>query len=188
MSGEQYVELAENELGVDKIATSPTAYAFFENLLAVIRGAPTAPSVSPWAFARTAVTAGEQVRMRDDRRYRTDRNTHERAYVVTLMNNGVVRCAVRGGRSLGSDGQFEVRFIRRRANVETTLSTQSTTGGNFETFTYDMTIQGGDSVCLDIRSTSSGSTMSSVWFELRTTGEILHPFTGGAWYFGTEPV
>ena len=199
---EQFNSLGSNQLGANAIFTAPTAQALYDNPLAIIRGAPSAPSVSPWAFARAPVTAGDTTMFKDPVTMGfvsvSNRSTGENVnltgvytpvYSVNLMNDGVVRVKWTQGRSSRAASSGPEAVIGRvRAGTYSVLSGTFTNSNNAaqESKSYDATIEPGDTIVWLIRPQTNGQEMQMYNFELATDGELLHPISA-FFTFGSEP-
>lgn len=153
---EQFVSLGETQLGVDRIATSPTAYALYENVLAFFRGSPTSrakQALSPWAVVpATAVSAGAVIRYADlSTPAINDRHEVAVAASVMMMCSGTVRVSFTQSRVIltGTPGDINAGVRRLRGTTETLLESWNSTGSNARS--VDVDVQPGDSIMVTHR-------------------------------------
>lgn len=196
MSNEPFTVAGENQLGVDRIATSPLAYILYENPLGIFRGAPGAPRLSPWATV-TPVTAGGTVRYADSYRYNLiqtmSRGNWQMMTKVMVLATGTLRATFSTIRP--SEGELKAKLVRIRGEATTDISgdfTHSSASGSASigqtVTTFD--VLPGDSIVLAARfssedpSTGYGAVDN---FRLRTAGEYFWAIGGGSMVLETEP-
>ena len=173
---EQFVSLGETQLGVDRIATSPTAYAFYENVPAMARGAPGAPRISPWALV-TEINTGTTVVYQRAEPITHASNQWVRRVDERLLNFGSLQFIYDFRRTSGS-GKVFTEIYRIRGTTETQFgSTFSAGPGPLVNVTQNITgIEVGDRVVLRTRCQNSDGVMEVVDFRMRTSGTLLTPY------------
>lgn len=167
MSGEAFVERAAADLDPDKIATSPTAYALYENPLAIARGDPAAPRISPWALERIA--AGDEVRYENLDAQANGTTVYVEVLAFPFIQKGSVRVSFEHARTSGSGSNSEVELL-----VDGVVVTSWTVGGTWTERIYDVTgLVPGSYLVLQHRMQSTAATSSVRYLRMSTAGTDL---------------
>ena len=149
---EQSVSLGETQLGVDRIATSPTAYAFYDNVPAMARGAPGAPRISPWAtIPEGTVAVGSTVRYADlQTPAGWDRQSTVQAAAVQVWCTGTLTVSFRQYWEVlaGSPGNIQANIRRLRGTSETIIATWNRSSTDPATRSADVAVLPGDSIMI----------------------------------------
>ena len=193
-----WTSIPNSALAVGAPPRAADAVALRDNPIAMARGAPGAPTVSPWALGRRTVGHGTE-RFYDSgpiAAFLTDvsnfgsqqfsgtwpMDVSSYAHAVTILNNGTVRVGWTQGRAAGvGTGGPEARIGRVRNGTFAWLSTATTNSnsGAQEGKTYNATILEGDTIVWGFRTTNGGNTMQIYSFWLGTSGAelmVLPPF------------
>lgn len=196
---EPFNSIGEFQLGVDRIATSPTAYVLYENPLAMFRGAPAAPRLSPWALANV-VEAGASVRYSDSANTPIIQDATPGVWMVmkqvTVLASGTVRVRYQTRRPVGIPSTITTKVTLGRGITLTDLTGDQTHSRTSSSAVIDRelasaTIQPGDSIQIHARFQSGDASLSYAGvqnFTLGTSGGYLWALGGGALVVGSEPV
>ena len=116
-----YNALGEPQLGVDKVATSPTAYALYDNPIAIAEGADGAPRIRPKAVAGTEVAAGttrtvflSPLEHRTYSKVITDQAGI--AFAYTIAQTGTIRFSFQHAKG-GEGGEITARVYRNETQI-----------------------------------------------------------------------
>ena len=187
MSDEAFNALGSGQLGTNKIVTSPTAQALYENAIGMFRGAINAPRIEPWAFQGT-VTAGTSLRYQIPWTSTTDIPEYQGAFGVTIMATGSV--TVRCTQARNSPGVCDMRLRRYRPSTQnyTTINEWSRDGASIER-EDNVDVVYGDMIYIEskVASLVAGG-WARVWgFEIRTGGEYPWFLPPGMGPFVAQP-
>lgn len=199
-----WTDITNDALDVGKPTRAVDARALRDNPVAMARGAPNSPSVTPWAMARATIAAGSSVRFSNPTfHFKTaisNRSNGENinltgnefpVYAVCVMNSGSIRVGWTQGRVQGTGSGGPVGAVGRvRAGTFSMISTTigNTNNSNQEDKTYDLTgIQPGDTIVWLFRTASGGNEMQIYNLWLGTSGGVIHPFPA-FFTFGATPV
>jgi hypothetical protein len=194
---EEFEPQGEPQLGVNRIATSPTATALYGNPLAIIRGAPSAPRISPWAVV-VPVTAGNTIRYADpfNRRFTQPQTPGSWTMLVAakVIATGTVRVFWSTGRP--GEGSITTKIIRYRGTAVANMTSdqQHSSGSSDANKDYTATsvdVLPGDSLQLVARFGSddpAASNGSAYNFRIGTAGEYPWVEGGGSLVMGNSPI
>ena len=184
------------QLGVDRIATSPTAYILYENPLAMFRGAPGAPRLGAWGVV-VPVEAGDNVRYSDE--LRSAISIIDTPGVFTLLKQvmilaaGTVRVTYKTIRP--NTGNLTTQVIRiRRVTIDLQAEHAHSSGSGDGTIlrtVTSVTVEPGDSIAIQGRFTSddpAGSRAAVTEFNIRTSAAYIWAMGGGSLVLPNEPV
>ena len=186
----------EAQLGVDRVATAPTAQLLYDNPLAIARGAPQAPRISPWAMVQP-VAAGDNIRYADSYRYNLTQPQAAGDWQVmtkaTLLCVGQLRATFSTIRP--NSGTFRAKLVRIRGLVTTDITGDFEHGSGSSSASIGRTVtafdvEPGDSVVLAARFSSGDPSTSSAAvdnFRLRTSGAFFWAIGGGSLVLGSTP-
>lgn len=181
--------IGELQLGVDRIATSPTAYVLYENPLALFRGAPGAPRISPWALAARTVAAGDAIRYNDAGPHAGPAlNDLHTVRSVVVFCKGTLRVQTQTIRPSAGTTRFAFRRVRGLALDNFLTSEQHSSGSSDVTraYSFDIPVEPGDAIQLMLR--NSGEEMPRVgYFRLRTSGARIWAIGPGSMDVPAEP-
>lgn len=167
MSGEAFTTRGTADLDPDKIATSPTAYALYENPLAIARGDPAAPRISPWALER--IEAGDEVRYENLTAQTNNTTSFVEVLAFPFIQKGSIRITLEHSRSSGSGSNSEVQIL-----VDGVVETSWSVGGTWTERSYDLTgIVPGTYVVVQHRMASTDATSSVRNLRMSTAGTDL---------------
>lgn len=161
-----YITVTDSAIDPDAPLTSELAYAWRDNCVAIAEGAVGAPRVYMRALERP--TAGDIVRYSRDTSVNIaggSGGVDGVALVLGIIQTGVIRCAIEK-----TAGNGEIRIIRWRAGVNTTLASSIAIG----VLTFDVSVIPGDTIKVTY-SVVAGGALEYRNVRFSTGGEDLWP-------------
>lgn len=169
-----YNELDEQQLGVDKVATSPTAFALYNNPIAIAEGAAGAPRIRPAAVAGTEVAAGTArtvyLNPLEHRTFaRTSVDQAALAFAWTVAQTGTIRLSLQHAKA-GEDGDVDVQVFKN----ETLVQAWATSSTSFVTrIITSLAITAGDRLAIRHWAGASPDYARLINITIQTTGGHL---------------
>lgn len=165
---QQFVTRTAADLDPDTIATSPTAYALYENPMAIARGAPAAPRISIHAIEE--LTAGDTVRYERAETQTNPSGSEVEALNWTFVQRGSVRITFEHSRTNGSGANSVVRIYKDGAEL-----TSFSIGSNWTAQTYDLMDIVPGTVLIITHAGSATATSGVRNLRMRTAGTDIWP-------------
>ena len=166
-----WTTLPNTAVGVGGLPSGTTVTALRDNPVAIAEGAAGAPRLYLRSLERLA--AGDDIRIRSDAIRSREENSFGTVLNFGVMQYGSFRLTFE---HLATANSSEVQIIRFRSEIETTLTTLSTSSTSYVSQTLDVDCLPGDLFRIRHRSTSSVSGISRIQnIRARNSGQDFWP-------------